>query len=214
MKRMLLLAAMFIFFSFTFFAAGSHAEESAQDGKAQPFPTTKYEDTISNGMSIGIQGGYGEKAWDNDHYRLNTALLQPYLAFPVTGVIMENTFLRGVLEYKLEVPLGWITTLDNRGMTGLSPLGFRYNFTGFKGRFVPYAAGSLGMVYLDVPREVQGTKYDFITNAELGVQYFVTGKWTIDAECRYLHLSNGGIREPNRGQNYIFGLVGISRYFR
>ncbi len=169
---------------------------------------------ISNSMSIGIQGGYGDKAWDNDHFRLNTALLQPYFTLPVTDVILANTFLRGVLEYKLEVPLGLITTLNDRGLAGLNPLGFRYDFTGFKGRFVPYASVSLGMVYLNVPREVQGTKYNFIEDPALGAQYFITDKWTISAECRYLHLSNAGIKEPNRGQNYIFGIVGISRYFR
>jgi hypothetical protein len=214
MKRILpQLAAIFMFVSFTLSAANVRAQDTDQ-GNAQPFPITKYEDTISNSMSIGIQGGYGDKAWDNKHFRLNTALLMPYFTLPVTNVIMENTFLRGVLEYKLEVPLGLITTLHNRALAGLNPLGFRYDFTGFKGRFVPYASGSLGMVYLDVPRRVQGTKYNFITNAELGAQYFITDKWTIDAECRYLHLSNAGIKEPNRGQNYIFGLVGINRYFR
>ena len=214
MKRILLpLAAILIFFSFTSSASQVHAQETDQ-GKSQPFPITKYEDAMSNSMSIGIQGGYGDKAWDNDHFRLDTALLLPSLTLPVTDVILENTFLRGVLEYKLEVPLGLIVTLNDRGLAGLNPLGFRYDFTGFKGRFVPYAAASLGIVYLNVPREVQGTKYNFITNSELGAQYFITDKWTISAECRYLHLSNAGIKEPNRGQNYVFGIVGVSRYFR
>jgi len=214
-KRILLpLAAIFIFFSFTLSAAKVHAQETVPQDKAQPFPITSYEDTISNSVSIGIQAGYGDKAWDNDHFRLNTALLLPNLTLPVTDVILANTFLRGVLEYKLEVPLGLITTLNDRVLAGLNPLGFRYDFTGFKGRFVPYAAASLGIVYLNVPREVQGTKYNFIANSELGAQYFITYKWTINAECRYLHLSNAGIKEPNRGQNYVFGLVGVSRYFR
>lgn len=214
MKRLLLqLAVIFIFVSFMLSAVQVQAQEADQ-GNTQPFPITKYEDALSNSMSIGIQGGYGDKAWDNDHFRLNTALLMPYFTLPVTDVILEDTFLRGVLEYKLEVPLGLITTLNDRGLAGLNPLGFRYDFTGFKGRFVPYAAASLGIVYLNVPREVQGTKYNFITNSELGAQYFITDKWTINAECRFLHLSNAGIKEPNRGQNYIFGIVGISRYFR
>ncbi|MGC2423359.1 MAG: acyloxyacyl hydrolase [Nitrospirota bacterium] len=215
MKKILLpLAAMFIFFSFTLSAAEGHAQDTSPQDKAQPFPITKYEDTISNSKSIGIQSGYGFKAWDDDHILLNTVILQPYFTLPVTDVILEDTFLRGILEYKLEVPLGLITTLHDRSLAGLSPLSFRYDFTGFKDRFVPYASGSLGMTYLDVPSRVQGTKYDFILAGALGTQYFITDKWTISAECRYFHLSNAGIKEPNRGQNYIFGLVGIGRYFR
>lgn len=214
MKRILLpLAVIFMFVSFTLSAAGVHAQETDQ-GETQSFPITKYEDTLSNSMSIGIQAGYGDKAWDNNHFRLNTALLQPYFTLPVTNVIMRDWITRGVLEYKLEVPLGLITTLHYSALAGLSPLGFRYDFTGLKNRLVPYTSLSLGMVYLDVPREVQGTKYNFIINAALGAQYFITDKWTINAECRFLHLSNAGIKEPNRGQNYILGLVGISRYFR
>jgi Lipid A 3-O-deacylase (PagL) len=214
MKRILpQLAVMLMFVSFTLSAVQVHAQETDQ-GNAQPFPITKYEDTLSNSMSIGIQAGYGDKAWDNNNFRLNTALLQPYFTLPVTNVIMHDWITRGVLEYKLEVPLGLITTLHDRALAGLSPLSFRYDFTGLKNRLVPYASLSLGMVYLDVPRQVQGTKYNFIINPAVGAQYFITDKWAISAECRFLHLSNAGIKEPNRGQNYIFGLAGISRYFR
>ncbi len=199
-----------LFFSIALFPARCHAHEAPPGG---PEPITNYENIISNDCSVGIQGGDGYKVWDNNHFRLNTALLQPYFTVPLTGVIMKNWITRGVLEYKLEVPLGLITTLGDRGMAGLSPAGFRYDFTGLRGRLVPYASLSLGMVYLDVPRAVQGTKYNFIIAPAIGAQYFISGRWTIGAECRFLHLSNAGIREPNRGQNYLLGLVEIGRYF-
>ncbi len=202
-----------LFFSMVFPPAQGHAQQAAPPDNSAPASITKYEDIISNDYSIGIQGGYGDKVWDNDHFRLNTALLQPYFTIPLTNVIMKDWITRGVLEYKLEVPLGLITTLDDHGMAGLSPLGFRYDFTGLRDRLVPYASASFGMVYLDVPHEVQGTRYNFIINAAIGAQYFITGKWTIGAECRFLHLSNAGIKEPNRGQNYLMGLVQIGRYF-
>ncbi|MHB8174446.1 MAG: acyloxyacyl hydrolase [Nitrospirota bacterium] len=210
MKRMLPPLAV-IFFCMVFPVAQGYAQEAPPGKQTQPI--TEYEKILSNDMSIGIQGGYGDKVWDNGHFRLNTALLEPYFTLPVTNVIMKDWITRGVLEYKLEIPLGLITTLDDRGMAGLNPLGFRYDFTGLGGRLVPYASASLGMIYLDVPRQVQGTRYNFIVNAAIGTQYFIARRWTIGAECRFLHLSNGGIKEPNRGQNYLFGLVEIGRYF-
>ncbi len=210
MKK-ILLPLVILFSSIAFSPALCHAQEASRPDNIAP--VTKYENVISGDCSVGIQGGYGDKAWDNHDFRLNTALLQPYFTLPVTGVVMKDWITRGVLEYKLEVPLGLITTLDDRGMAGLSPLGFRYNFTGLRDRLVPYASASLGMVYLDVPRRVQGTRYNFVANAAVGAQYFISGKWAIGAECRFLHLSNAGIREPNRGQNYLMGLVEIGRYF-
>ncbi len=211
MKRILLPLIILLFSINAFPPAQARAQEAAPPDNIAP--VTKYESIISNDCSVGIQGGYGDKAWDNHDFRLNTALLQSYFTAPVTNVIMKDWITRGVLEYKLEVPVGLITTLGDRAMAGLSPLGFRYNFTGLRDRLIPYASLSLGMVYLDVPRQVQGTRYNFIINTAVGAQYFISGNWTIGAECRFMHLSNAGIKEPNRGQNYLLGLVEIGRYF-
>ena len=209
-KNLILLV---LFFIIAFSPAQGRAQEAAQPDNSAPASITRYENIISNDYSVGIQGGYGDKVWDNNHFRLNTALFQPYFTIPLTNVIMKDWITRGILEYKLEIPIGLITTLNDRCMAGVVPVSLRYDFTGLRDRLVPYASASFGVVYLDVPREVQGTRYNFVINAAVGAQYFIYGKWTIGAECRFTHLSNAGIQEPNRGQNYLMGLVEIGRYF-
>jgi len=145
---------------------------------------------------------------------LDTVLLLPYLTIPISNTLMDNSIFRGVLEYKIEGIFGIVTNMGDRGMEGLSPIGFRYNFTKGQGKWVPYSELMLGAVYLDVPRSVQGTRFNFIETATLGVQYFLTRNTTFNCQFRYFHISNAGMREPNQGENLGLIMVGLSHYFK
>lgn len=169
-----------------------------------------YEATIAgSSYGVGISGGYGIELGKPPS--LDFALLHPYVTLPLTGPV-GGSFYRGVLEYKIEGDLGYVDSLGHRGEAGLSPVGLRYNFTASGGRVVPYVEGLLGMVYLNVPKTVQGTRFNFTESAGVGVRYFVSDRVSVDVQARYRHLSNAGIREPNPGFNTGFLLVGISYY--
>lgn len=206
--RILLLAAFvvasFLVKSSVVMAAGEPPAPQAQGGSV-------YENTIANSSySLGLQAGYGVRLWD--HPRLEVAQALPSVAFPISGVKGRSSWYRGIWEYKIEGVFGIITNLADRAEAGLCPVGIKYNFTEAGTRLVPYAELLLGALYYNVPRAVQGTKFEFVEKAGLGVQYFITRGTAVNFEARFEHVSNAGIREPNRGVNSGFLLAGLCFY--
>jgi opacity protein-like surface antigen len=195
------------------FCSLTYIPVSAADEPAKGFVFLAHEQALSHSDSLSLQGGYGAKVWDQNHHVLSTALLLPSVYLPISDVLMEKTIFRGVLQWKFEAVLGLMTTENNRGIAGGSPIGLRYNFTRGNGRFVPYAETTLGAGYVNVHKDVQGTRFNFIETASLGTQYFLSDKLSLDVQARYMHISNAGLHEPNRGQNLMFGIVGVNYYF-
>jgi len=164
---------------------------------------------MNSRYSLGLSGMHG---WELDGSpQLDFTEVDPSVCFPLSGV-MGSSFYRGVLEYKAEAVLGVVTNLSDRGILGLSPVGIRYNFTVLGGRLVPYVDGTLGAVYLNVHRDIQGTRFNFIETVGAGVRYFVTDGLALGAGFRYRHLSNADIRKPNHGLDTGFVVVGLSYY--
>lgn len=46
------------------------------------------------------------------------------------------------------------------------------------------------------------------------IHYKFAAKWKIDLNVVYNHISNGGMKEPNKGINWPTAGIGVSRYFR
>lgn len=181
------------------------------DEPSTPQPTNNtIEDRIANtGFSYGVDAGYGVRLWDHGR-SIDIAQGALHIAFPLMRP-MGRSWYRGVFEYRVELQGGFITNFDDRAFVGISPIGLRYNFT-TAGKLVPYVEGLLGGAYTDVPRYVQGSRFNFTEMAGVGAQYFMTPGTALNLQARYMHLSNAGIREPNIGINEGFLLVGISFY--
>ena len=172
--------------------------------------TNPVEDKIANtSFSYGIDAGYGVRLWGSDR-NIDMPMGAVHIAFPLMKPIGSSWY-RGVLEYKVELQGGVITDFDDRAFVGLTPVGLRYNFTG-AGKHVPYVEGALGVSYLDVPRYVQGTTFNFTEMAGVGVRYFLRPGMAVNVEARYMHISNSGIREPNEGINEGYLMLGMSFY--
>jgi hypothetical protein len=45
------------------------------------------------------------------------------------------------------------------------------------------------------------------------LHYRLNPRWYLDVSALYNHISNGGIKEPNKGINWPTGAIGVSRYF-
>ena len=209
-KMKKLLTALFFLAAFSIqagqlFAAGVPAKYDPE--------LSAYENALAHGdYSTGIQVGYGTKIWDGALASLDTALATVSVKFPISGVKARGTILRGVWEYKVEALGGIITSENDKGVVGLSPVGFRYDFTGL-GAFSPYVELMVGAVYLNVPHTIQGTRFNFIEHGAIGAQYFVSDKTSLDLQARLQHLSNAGIKEPNHGLNSGYVLFGVTRYW-
>jgi opacity protein-like surface antigen len=81
------------------------------------------------------------------------------------------------------------------------------------GRFVPYveAAGFGGGTDLKI-REID-SEFTFLVWGGAGASFFVTDRTAVYAGYRWLHVSNGNTKEPNRGFEAHTGVVGMSFFF-
>lgn len=182
----------------------------ADDTDTATVPGSPYESRITDtSYGYGIIAGYGFNV--GDPWDLDFLVANPYVTVPLSRP-MGGSFYRGVLEYKGELNLGVVVNQDDSAAVGLSPIGLRYNFTSPGGKLVPYVEGLVGGVYLDVPKYVQGTRFNFTETVGAGARYFVSEKSAIEVQARYHHISNAGMRKPNHGINAVMLLVGVSFY--
>jgi hypothetical protein len=158
--------------------------------------------------SMGLEGGYAIKLWGRNNFDMFQVL--PSVTFPISGP-KGRSWWRGVWEYKMEGVFGFMVNHDNRIEAGFSPLGVKYNFIG-DGRFVPYTELLMGAVYLDAPRNRQGSHFNFIESFTVGTQYFVTKDLAMLVSVRFRHLSDAGIDEPNQGFNSGHLMFGVTYY--
>lgn len=171
---------------------------------------SSYEKTIAEtSYGLGFMGGYGIEVGNPPE--LDIAQVMPSVSLPMTGAVGDG-FYRGVLEYRIEGVLGYVDNFNHRGQLGLNPIGFRYNLTASGNRLVPFVECMLGVVYLNVPKKIQGTRFNFTESFGAGMRVFVSDGFAVEVSGRFRHLSNGGIKEPNPGINTVFVLVGVSYY--
>lgn len=210
-NRIIFSSVSLLIFSLMCLSSGTaNAVIDGPEGAGDGGWASSYEMRLAEtGYGVGLMGGYGVEVGDPPE--LDIAQVMPSVSFPVTGAVGDG-FYRGVLEYKIEGVLGYVDNLNHRGQLGLSPVGFRYNLTGSGGRLVPFVEAMLGAVYLNVPKTIQGTRFNFTESFGAGVRVFVSEGFALEASARFRHLSNAGIREPNPGINTAFVLVGVSYY--
>ena len=77
----------------------------------------------------------------------------------------------------------------------------------------PYFKGGLGVLYMSQKTEEQGTQYNFLPQAGVGVHFFIDENTALSCEYRYRHLSNNSFDDRNGGIDANMALVGISFFF-
>jgi len=163
------------------------------------------------GYEIGLMTGYG---WAMDHLdeepRIEHAVLLASVSVPMSREEMGASFFRGVVEYQCEAVIGNIVEPNQRMEFGITPLGFKYNFTALESDISPYSNFGFGVIYEPIGHHVQGSHFNFILQTGLGVQYFLDEGTTLNLEYRYRHISNAHYRDPNSSINSSFVLVGMS----
>jgi len=87
---------------------------------------------------------------------------------------------------------------------------YRFNFTK---NIQPYLKGGVGVVYMSQHTREQGSQYNFLPQIGAGFHYFISKNSAISLEYRYRHLSNAGIKKPNKGIDAKLALIGFSFFF-
>lgn len=128
-----------------------------------------------------------------------------------TGVIAPGKWYGGNLELLVEVFGGWQFNPNSRYFVGLTPF-LRYNFaTG--SRWVPFVEFGAGLSATSIDGcDLTGT-FQFNLQPGAGVHYFLNDRTALTLQYRWLHFSNAGIREPNRGTNTQMFQIGVNWFF-
>ena len=117
-----------------------------------------------------------------------------------------------LLQFQIEPFVNYVFTPSSNAEAGTN-FGLKVGLLPQTAKLQPYIKASLGMVYMSQHTPEQSTRFNFTEQAGVGLHYFFSQGTAITLEGRLRHLSNAGIKEPNRGINNYFILTGIVYQF-
>lgn len=118
----------------------------------------------------------------------------------------------GIFQFVLEPFVSYVLEPDPNMEVGTNFL-FKVNILPKNEKFQPYAKAGTGIIYISQRTREQATQYNFNEIAGFGMSYFFNKDRAFTLEYRYRHISNAGLKDPNRGIDSTFVLCGISYKF-
>ena len=163
---------------------------------------------VEAGIDIG--GGPGVAIFGGRHYH-DVVLGNLHVGTMLTGPLAKDHFWTGNFELLGTLFGGEQFNHHAAYVVGIAPL-LRYNFaTGSP--FVPFVDGGAGVTLTDIRKPDLSTDFEFNVQAGIGVQWFFKPNMAASLQGRWLHLSNAGIDNPNRGVNTTMILLGLNWFF-
>jgi len=141
---------------------------------------------------------------DRPAHDLGLASIQAGYNF--TGLQGESTWYYGYWQIAGEV-FGGAQFSPRRYVVGALPV-LSYNFV-VNDNWVPYIEGGAGVAFTDIGHPDLSTTFQFTEQGGVGFRYHLDANTWLRVGSRVLHISNGGIKEPNTGvttANVILGL--------
>jgi hypothetical protein len=185
--------------------------------KVTSAPDTLWPDGLGNGLrsrtsdlelAVGGALGLGSLVGHLNH---DMALASISYGQVMGGAMGESHWYRGNWELVGEIFGGEQFHPRGAYLVGFTPL-IRYSLaTGT--RWSPFLEGGFGPTATDIGHPDLSTTFEFNVQGTLGVHYFWNKHQAVTVQCRYLHLSNAGIRQPNEGVNSVVFLAGTSWFF-
>jgi hypothetical protein len=168
---------------------------------------------FSQKKEIGIRGMYGirnEKLPEN-------AVYKPLMILPYYNRFLTpdkyRLRLSGMLEQQLVVAnVEKETTGENNfeyeiGLNAGPVVSFEIL------RLIPYLGGMYGANLITVDTELQRNGYIFTATAFSGLKTHIGKHFFADLNFRIRHISNGGMKSPNKGIDTWFAGIGISKMY-
>ncbi|MCZ6551550.1 MAG: acyloxyacyl hydrolase [candidate division NC10 bacterium] len=187
--------------------AGPPAEQvtGAAQSPARLFGLGKQEIGIVVGHGLAIPIG---RTTDDELRDVRYIYAAPRWGIGISDPMGGDAWYRGNLELLAEGT--FIVNFEPKGGfgAGLTAL-FRYNFLP-EGKFIPFVEAGGGILFLDMDFMNRSDDLNFNPQAGLGFHYFISERTAFTGEWRWQHISNGGIKEPNRGINSSLFTIGVS----
>jgi hypothetical protein len=166
------------------------------------------KNTLDAGLGLGA--GFGMRAAGSTRHH-DLVLSTAHWGWVFTGVLFDDHWYRGNLEVLGEVFAGAQVHPSDRYVFGLVPA-LRYNLaTGT--RWVPFLEGGTGLSYTNIREPDLSTRFQFLSHGGAGVHCFVSHNKALLFRYFWLHLSNAGIEEPNKGVNTQMFMLGLSWFY-
>lgn len=177
-------------------AAGAGATvESGSTGEVLPVAeqtreSGKYRSSVSAGVFLDFASPIPSRAHQVAFadYQFSLSLASAAEAKPGDAASLE---LGG------EILAGGQWNPDADYFTALMP-SLRWNLL-TKTALIPYLQGGGGVAFTDIGRPDLGSVFEFVEYAGMGLRWRCQQHLDIFAESRVMHVSNAGIKKPNRG---------------
>jgi hypothetical protein len=113
-------------------------------------------------------------------------------------------------QFQIEPFISSIYQPGNNNIEAGTAFWFKFGLLPETLKIQPYVKFGIGFDYMTLHTINQTTQLNFISQLGFGVHYFFLKNIAITCEGRYRHLSNAGIKTPNRGINTYFILGGLA----
>jgi len=162
---------------------------------------------------IGLLTGYASAPLTEKTGDYEVIPLLPQFGFDINPLARKlNIKHKGVFSFMVEPLMNVVINPDTNAEVGCS--GFLKYSQKFTSRIAPYIEGGVGIIYTTQHTHEQGTQYNFITQAGVGLQFFLTHQWALTGGYRFRHLSNAGLDGDNEGIDHHFALMGMSYFLK
>lgn len=162
---------------------------------------------------VGLLTGYASALLTDKRGNYEVIPILPQFVFDINPLVKKLRLEPpGTVEGMIEPLMNVVINPDTNAEVGCS--GFLRYSQKVTSRIAPYIEGGIGMIYTTQHTHEQGTQFNFITQAGVGLQFFLTDTWAITGGYRFRHLSNADLSEDNEGIDHHFALMGLSYFFK
>jgi hypothetical protein len=112
------------------------------------------------------------------------------------------------LRFKVECSLGATPDFGKKIIISSGIMALYYLDDYRHDRFKPFVEAGIGIIYTDFQNAEQGSRVNFNPQLGIGTDYELNNGNTLFTAFRLHHISNGGLRDENRGINSVFILIG------
>jgi hypothetical protein len=166
------------------------------------------EDTFDAGFSLGA--GFGTLVF-NSKQTHDLTLASGSFGWVFSNVVAEDKWWRGNWEWLNALFSGAEFDRNHNYLVGATT-GLRYSFaTGT--RWVPFVDGGVGLAGTDIGRPDLGQPFEFNVQAGVGTHYFLRDDTAVTVQYRWLHISDGGMSDVNKGLNTQMFEGGLTWFF-
>ena len=162
-----------------------------------------------NGLQeLSVNTGYGFSQRDNIQF----VPLYLRFAWNFPDVIDEPLHDHNInFRWYLEPWIAGVKNHQNAVEVGLTPIGLKLEYDQGQ-QVVPFGIAGIGAMYTGLQGAELSGPFEFASFGGGGIKLFLTEQLALSFQYRFRHISNAGIKEPNRGLNSQFVLIGLESY--